>query len=126
MNFSKLQLEILNVYYLWTRAWQIVCMVYHKYANLFLCCQKILKPTHLCMPFSPLHITLCQLSVLGFPCFLRNVLNLETENPLHYLASNYVLHVFHLEVDVGLCEHIRYSSLWQSLMLEVTLNNLHL
>ena len=46
-----------------------------------------------------------------FPCFLRNVLNLETENPLHYLASNYVLHVFHLEVDVGLCEHIRYSSL---------------
>ena len=32
-------------------------------------CQKIQKPKHLCMPFSPLHIALSQLSVLGFACF---------------------------------------------------------
>ena len=33
--------------------------------------QKILKPMHLCRPFFPLHIAFCQLSVLGFHCFLQ-------------------------------------------------------
>ena len=31
--------------------------------------KKSMHPTNLCTPFSPLHIALCQLSVLGFPCF---------------------------------------------------------
>ena len=49
---------------------KIVCTVYCKYANLFLCTpKKSMHPTNLCTPFSPLHIALCQLSVLGFPCF---------------------------------------------------------
>ena len=40
-----------------------------KYANLFVSLhQKFLKPTHICILFSPLHIALCQLSALGFPC----------------------------------------------------------
>ena len=38
----------------------------------FICVrQKILKPMHLCRPFFPLHIAFCQLSVLGFHCFLQ-------------------------------------------------------
>ena len=32
-------------------------------------CQKFLKPTHLCTLFSPVLITLSQLSALDFPCF---------------------------------------------------------
>ena len=32
-------------------------------------CQKFLKPTHLCTLFSPVLITLSQLSGLDFPCF---------------------------------------------------------
>ena len=32
-------------------------------------CQKIQKPKHFCMPFSPLHIALSQLSVLVFAWF---------------------------------------------------------
>ena len=34
--------------------------------------KKSMHPTNLCTPFSPLHIALCQLSVLGFPCFFYN------------------------------------------------------
>ena len=34
--------------------------------------KKFLKPKHSCMPFSPLHIALCQLIAHGFPCFFYN------------------------------------------------------
>ena len=34
--------------------------------------KKSMHPMNLCTPFSPLHIALCQLSVLGFPCFFYN------------------------------------------------------
>ena len=95
-NISNLQLEIPAVYYSWTRAWEIVCTVYHKPSssnlallnvNIFLCTQKISRPVHSCMPFSPLHIAFCQLSVLCLHwliCFhfivLRNWLNKIPEN----------------------------------------------
>ena len=51
-NISNLQLEIPVVYYSWTRAWEIVCIVYHKpiysnlallNANIFLCTPKKFK-----------------------------------------------------------------------------------
>ena len=51
---------------------KIVCTVYCKYANLFLCTPKnSMHPTNLCTPFSPFHIALCQLSVHGFPCLFK-------------------------------------------------------
>ena len=59
----------------------IVCTVYRKpiysnlallYANLFLFAPKILKLMYSCRPFPPLHIAFCQLSVLGFHCFLQH------------------------------------------------------
>ena len=54
-------------------------------------CQKFLKPTHLCTLFSPVLITLSQLSALDFPCFFTTHHNIlfsgmfftkETENSL--------------------------------------------
>ena len=51
-NISNLQLEIPAVYYSWTRAWEIVCTVYHKPSssnlallnvNIFLCTPKNFK-----------------------------------------------------------------------------------
>ena len=53
-NISNVQLEIPVVYYSWTRAWEIVCTVYHKpiysnlallNANIFLCTPKKFKAT---------------------------------------------------------------------------------
>ena len=50
--------------------------VYCKSMPIYSCvCQKILKPTHLCMLFSPLHIALSLLSVLGFACFFTTHYN---------------------------------------------------
>ena len=72
VSIFKLQLELLNVYYLWTRASKIVCTVYCKYTNLLLCTPKnSVHLMNLCTPFSPLHIAVCQLNVLGFPFFLQ-------------------------------------------------------
>ena len=59
-DIFKLQLDILVVYYSLTRTQQIVCAVYHKYANLFLCGQKISKVYTLMYVFSP--IAYCSLS----------------------------------------------------------------
>ena len=50
----KHQLEILNVYYSWTRTWQIVCMVYHKYVNLFFCTSKNSKAYAFMYAFFPI------------------------------------------------------------------------
>ena len=43
--------------------------------------QKFLKPTHLCTPFSLLHIALCQLSALGLGNIFHN-----TDRKIHYGA----------------------------------------
>ena len=64
-------------YYSLTRVWQIVCIVYRKYANLFLCMPKITKAyAFMYIYVSPLHLTPCQLSVLGFPCFFTTHCNI--------------------------------------------------
>ena len=42
-DISKLQLDILVAYYSLARAPQIVCTLYRKYVNLFLCTPQIYK-----------------------------------------------------------------------------------
>ena len=46
---------------------------------------KFIKSMHLWMPSSPLHIALCQLSALGFPCFFTAHYNIGfvLENVFH-------------------------------------------
>ena len=61
---------LMFIIYSLTRAWQKVCVVYRKYANLFLYVPKISKAyAFMYIYVSPLHIAPYQLSVVGFPCF---------------------------------------------------------
>ena len=135
-DFSKLQLNILVVYYSLTRAQQIMCTVYCKYANLILCIQKISKAYALIYIFShcillfvnwlPL-ISFTFFTTLHNICFvLGNVFHdRDRKFPYANLHHN-VWQLFHLKVDAGLCQHLRCNSLSQFWMLGVIPNNLHL
>ena len=47
--------------------------IWHHCIPIYSCLhQKILKPMYSCRPFFPLQIVFCQLSVLGFHCFLQH------------------------------------------------------
>ena len=86
--------------------------------------KNFMHPMHLCTSFSPLHIAFCQLSVHGFSCFftahhkncfvLWNIFHIKDRKIPYTTLHQIVLQVFHLEMDVGFCEHTRCSSLWQS------------
>ena len=102
--------------------------LYHKYANLFLSTPKNIKPAHLCMPFSSLHIALCQLSVLAFPYFFKHTIrivlfcgmfsSLEIEKSLTLTCIKLCVTGIWLRggcktlsaniQDVALCENLRY------------------
>ena len=98
------------------QAWQIVCTVYRKYANLFLCMPK--NPKAFMLAFFPIAYLWFSLffTTRHNNCFaLWNVFHVrDKKNPLCYLAFNYAWEVFYWEVDVGLYEHVRCSSLRQS------------